>query len=105
MPNGITWVIIVILVGAVISLIASKGYDTVSKAANWMSPLIVLAFIACGIVALNQLGVTSFSDFWNIWGEGSEPFPGQIKYTFWHVIIWSWFANAGSFATVFDYPC
>jgi purine-cytosine permease-like protein len=93
-PNGMTWVIIVVIVGAVISLVASKGYDTVSKAANWMSPVIVLAFLACGIVALNQLGVKSFDDFWNIWGEGSEPFPGQIKYTFWHVCIWSWFANA-----------
>lgn len=93
-PNGMTWVIIVLLIGAVISLIASKGYDTVSKAANWMSPVIVLAFVACGIVALNQLGVKSFTDFWNIWGEGSEPFPGQLKYTFWHVVIWSWFANA-----------
>jgi len=94
MPNGITWIVIVILIGAVISIIAAKGYETVSKAANWMSPIIVIAFIACGIVALNQLSVTSFSDFWNIWGEGSEPFPGQIKYTFWHVVIWSWFANA-----------
>ena len=93
-PNGPTWIIIVILIGAVISLIASKGYDTVSKAANWMSPVIVLAFLACGIVALNQLGVKNFSEFWAIWGEGSEPFPGQIKYTFWHVVIWSWFANA-----------
>ncbi|GAA3654766.1 purine-cytosine permease family protein [Flavivirga jejuensis] len=94
MPNGITWIVIVILIGAVISIIAAKGYDTVSKAANWMSPIIVIAFLACGIVALNQLNVTSFSDFWNIWGEGSDPFPGQIKYTFWHVVIWSWFANA-----------
>ena len=94
MPNGVTWVVIVILVGAVISLIASKGYDTVSKAANWMSPLIVLAFLACGIVALKQLGVSSFSQFWDIWGDGAEPFPGQIKYTFWHVLIWSWFCNA-----------
>ncbi|MBT8183438.1 MAG: hypothetical protein KJN76_01250, partial [Eudoraea sp.] len=94
MPNGMTWVIVVILIGAVISLIASKGYDTVSKAANWMSPAIVLAFVACGVVALTQLGVNSFADFWNIWGEGSDPFPGQLKYTFWHVVIWSWFANA-----------
>ena len=94
MPNSATWVIIVLLVGAVISLVASKGYSMVSKAANWMSPFIVLAFLACGIVALSQLEVRSFSDFWNIWGEGSEPFPGQIKYTFWHVAIWSWFANA-----------
>lgn len=94
MPNGATWVIIVLIIGGVISLIASKGYDMVSKAANWMSPVIVLAFLVCGIVALQQLGVGSFKDFWNIWGEGSDPFPGQIKYTFWHVFFWSWFANA-----------
>ncbi len=93
MPNGITWIVIVIAIGAIISLVASKGYDTVSKAANWMSPIIVLAFLACGVVALNQLNITSFSDFWNIWGEGSAPFPGQTKFTFWHVVLWSWFAN------------
>lgn len=93
MPNSTTWVVVVLLIGAVISIIAARGYDTVTKAANWMSPVIVLAFFACGIVALNQLGVQSFSDFWNIWGEGTEPFPGQIKFTFWHVVIWSWFAN------------
>lgn len=93
-PNGMTWVIIVLLVGAVISIIAAKGYNTVSKMANWMSPLVVLAFLAAGIVALGQLGISSFSDFWAIWGEGSDPFPGQIKFTFWHVLIWSWFCNA-----------
>lgn len=94
MPNGPLWIVIVIVIGAVIALIAARGYDTVSKAANWMSPFIVLAFVACGIVALSQLGITSFSEFWDIWGEGGEPFPGQIRYTFWHVVIWSWFANA-----------
>ena len=94
LPNGSTWIVIVLLIGMAISVIAAKGYDTVTKAANWMSPIIVLAFLACGVVAMGQLGVSSFSDFWNIWGEGSEQFPGQIKYTFWHVTIWSWFANA-----------
>ena len=94
LPSGVTWIIIVIIIGTIISLIAARGYDTVANAANWMSPVIVLAFIACGVVALGQLGVSSFADFWNVWGEGSEPFPGQLKYTFWHVVIWSWFANA-----------
>ncbi len=93
-PNGMTWVIIVILVGSVISIIAAKGYNTVSKMANWMSPIVVLAFLAAGIVALGQLGVSSFTEFWAIWGEGADPFPGQIKFTFWHVLIWSWFCNA-----------
>ncbi|MDT0677548.1 purine-cytosine permease family protein [Autumnicola musiva] len=94
MPNSATWVIIVLCIGAVISVVAARGYSMVAKAANWMSPVIVLAFIACGIVSLVNLEISSFSEFWNIWGEGSEPFPGQIKYTFWHVFLWSWFANA-----------
>lgn len=108
MPNGPTWVIIVLVIGAIISIIAARGYDSVSKAANWMSPFIVLAFLACGFVALGQLEVKNFTDFWNIWGAGSEPFPGQIKYTFWHVVMWSWFCNAAmhigmSDLTVFRY--
>jgi purine-cytosine permease-like protein len=98
----------VLAVGTIISIVAAKGYNSVSKAANWMAPLIVLAFLACGIVALIQLKVTNFHEFWEIWGEGSEPFPGQIKYGFWHVALWSWFCNAAmhigmSDLTVFRY--
>lgn len=93
-PASFSWVIIVIIIGVLISLIAARGYQMVAKAANWMAPLIVLSFIAAGWVALNRLEVSSFKDFWAIWGEGSDPFPGQIKYSFWHVVIWSWFCNA-----------
>ena len=108
MPNSFTWILIVVVLGGLTTWIASKGYGMVSKAANWMSPIIVLAFLACGIVALMQLEVKSFGDFIAIWGEGSEPFPGQIKYTFWHVFLWSWFTNAAmhigmSDLTVFRY--
>ena len=94
MPNSITWIIVVLIIGGLTTWIAAKGYGMVSQAANWMSPFIVLAFLACGVVASNQLGIQSFSDFIAVWGEGSEPFPGQIKYTFWHVFFWSWFCNA-----------
>ena len=94
MPNSITWIIVVIIIGGLTTWIAAKGYGMVSKAANWMSPVIIMAFLACGVVAANQLGIQSFSDFIAVWGEGSEPFPGQIKYTFWHVFLWSWFCNA-----------
>ena len=94
LPNGIIWVLVVLILGLLFSLIAANGFATVSKAANYMAPFIILAFVICGFVALNQLDVGSFSDFWAIWGKGSTPFPGQIKYTFWHVCFWSWFANA-----------
>ncbi len=94
MPNGVTWVVIVLALGALFTFIAAKGYNTVAKAANWMSPIIVLGFLLAGFAALRQMGISSFGQFWDIWGEGGEPFPGQIKYTFWHVVIWSWFCNA-----------
>jgi purine-cytosine permease-like protein len=94
MPNSVTWVVIVLIIGGITTWIAAKGYNMVSMAANWMSPIIIFAFLACGIIALNQLEINSFSDFIAIWGEGSDPFPGQIKYTFWHVLFWSWFCNA-----------
>ncbi|NBS20107.1 MAG: hypothetical protein EBS74_10070, partial [Flavobacteriia bacterium] len=94
MPNSITWIIVVVLIGGLTTWVASKGYGMVSQAANWMSPIIVIAFLACGILAASQLGINSFSDFIAVWGEGSDPFPGQIKYTFWHVFLWSWFCNA-----------
>ena len=94
MPNSITWIIVVLIIGGLTTWVAARGYGMVSKAANWMSPFIVLAFLACGVVASNQLGIQSFSDFIAVWGEGSEPFPGQIKYTFWHVFLWAWFCNA-----------
>ena len=94
MPNSITWIIVVLIIGGLTTWIAAKGYGMVSQAANWMSPFIVLAFLSCGVVASNQLGIQSFSDFIAVWGEGSEPFPGQIKYTFSHVFLWSWFCNA-----------
>ncbi|MEO1260331.1 MAG: hypothetical protein AAFZ15_16160 [Bacteroidota bacterium] len=108
LPSSVNWIIIVLAIGAVISVVAARGYSSVAKAANWMSPFIVLAFLACGIVALGQLGVKNLDDFWNIWGEGTDPFPGQIKYTFWHVVLWSWFCNAAmhigmSDLTVFRY--
>jgi purine-cytosine permease-like protein len=66
----------------------------VSHVANIAVPWMVLVFLVCGIVSLQRLGVQSAGDFWNLLGEGGEPFPGQIKYTFWHVLFWSWFCNA-----------
>ncbi|MGB3465781.1 MAG: hypothetical protein WBA74_10940 [Cyclobacteriaceae bacterium] len=93
-PTSITWVLIVVVIGVIISLIAAKGYDAVSQFANIASPWMVMVFLACGIVALKQLNVGSLGEFWEVWGNGSEPFPGQTKYTFWHVVFFAWFCNA-----------
>ncbi|WP_040490622.1 purine-cytosine permease family protein [Indibacter alkaliphilus] len=93
-PNSLSWVLVVLTVGAVISIVAARGYDTVAKFSNWAAPFMIAVFLIAGIVAANRLGVDSWSSLWAVWGEGSEPFPGQIKFTFWHVLFFAWFCNA-----------
>ncbi len=93
-PTGLTWVLVVLGVGIVIAVVAASGYETVAKFANYAAPWMVLIFLACGIVAASRLGVGSLGELWDVWGEGTEPMAGQIKYTFWHVVFFSWFCNA-----------
>lgn len=98
LPNSMAWVVIVIVVGAVIAVVAARGYDAVARVANLSVPWMILVFIACGVVTLPQLGVTSLGDFWSVAKEriwtGGDPLPGQTKFTFWHVLFFAWFCNA-----------
>jgi purine-cytosine permease-like protein len=57
----------------------------------------VLVFAAFGIIGLRQMGLRSVGDFWHIastviW-TGGAPQPGQVKFTFWHVMFFAWFCN------------
>lgn len=93
-PNSLSWILVVLVVGTVISIVAAKGYDTVAKFSNWAAPFMIVVFLIAGILAAKRLGVDSWESLWAVWGEGSEPFPGQIKFTFWHVLFFAWFCNA-----------
>ncbi|AKJ64348.1 purine-cytosine permease family protein [Kiritimatiella glycovorans] len=96
LPTSAGWVAAVFAVGLVISVVAAKGYDSVSRFANIASPWMVLVFLACGIAALPELGVESPRDFWrvattSVW-KGA-PVEGQTPFTFWHVVFFAWFCN------------
>jgi purine-cytosine permease-like protein len=57
----------------------------------------VLVFIAFGLIGARQLGIDSVAEFWPsakalIW-KGGAPLPGQVKFTFWHVMFFAWFCN------------
>jgi purine-cytosine permease-like protein len=96
LPSNIVWVLIVVLVGTVTTLIATLGYEQVSRFANLAAPWMILVFIAAAISVLPELGVNSLSDFWpvaesRIWT--GEPLPGQSKFTFWHIVFFAWFCN------------
>ncbi|MFO7725055.1 MAG: hypothetical protein R6V45_05845 [Oceanipulchritudo sp.] len=103
LPNSVGWVLAVLGVGAVISLIAASGYAFVARFANYAAPWMVLVFLAFGLIGLRDFitvtgtSINGFEDLWNlantaIW-KGGEPLPGQVKFTFWHVMFFAWFAN------------
>jgi purine-cytosine permease-like protein len=102
-PNSVGWVIAVLACGALISIVAACGYEVVSKVANIAAPWMVLVFIAFGLIGLRQFinatdtTVTGLADVWSlaktsIW-KGGDPLPGQVKFTFWHVMFFAWFCN------------
>ena len=96
LPESGIMILLVFLVGLVISIVASKGYDAVSRFANIAAPWMVVMFIALGISTLPDLGIHSFADFWDkaenvIWKGTNQP--GFVKFTIWHVIFFSWFGN------------
>lgn len=90
-------------VGVVISVVAAYGYRTVARIGSISAPWMTLVFLAFGIVGLKQFidsagfAVSSAHDLFRlaetrIW-KGGDPLPGQIKFTFWHVMFFAWFCN------------
>lgn len=96
-PNSVSFVFLVVLVGAVITFVASFGYSAVSRFANIAAPWMVLVFIACGVVALRQLGVSSYEELKLIWTESiTFAQEGEIVSTmgFLEVMLFAWFCNS-----------
>ncbi len=102
-PNSFGWIVAALVVGALISIIAAYGYKTVADFANIAAPWMVLVFMVFGFVGLRQFidatgtEINSLRGLWylgttEIW-KGGEPLPGQVKFTFWHVMFFAWFCN------------
>lgn len=103
MPNGIGWILAVLAVGSIIAYVAAAGYNIVVRVANFAAPWMVLVFIAFGLIGLRDFvnatgtSIQSLGDLWHlaqtaIW-RGGDPLPGQVKFTFWHVMFFAWFCN------------
>ena len=97
LPPGPVWVVSVAVIGLVMSVVATYGFDRVSRFANVFAPWMPLIFLAGAIAALPSLGVTSLADFWpaaqeKIWT--GVPQAGQAKYGFWHIMIFAWLCNS-----------
>lgn len=95
-PDSFSWVLIIMMVGAVIAVVATFGFETVARFSSLFAPWMPLVFLASGLAMLPALGVTGFDNFWHIaqtkiWT--GVPIEGATKYTFWHIVIFSWLCN------------
>ena len=96
-PNSLSFVVIVIAVGAVIAVVASLGYDMVAKFANIAAPWMVVVFLACGIISFKQLGVSGWTELNEIWTASilfAQKGQGTSTMGFWSVVLFAWFCNA-----------
>lgn len=102
-PNSVGWIVAVLVVGAMIAVVAAYGYKMVAYIGNVAAPWMTPVFLAFGLVALKQfldatgMQIHSVGDLWtlaqtHLW-KGGAPLPGQVKFTFWHVIFFAWFCN------------
>ena len=97
-PNSLGWVITVLGVGAVITVMAVLGFDALARFAKVAAPWMFLIFVTAAIAVFPKLGITpGAGNFWevareSIWtGVAKE---GQSQFTIWHVIFFTWLANA-----------
>ncbi|MFT6861882.1 MAG: purine-cytosine permease-like protein [Akkermansiaceae bacterium] len=96
-PNNLTFVIIVIAVGSVITLVAARGYDTVARFANVASPWMILVFLACGIIALKQIGAADWEGLKEVWTQSitvAQEGKDTSVMGFWSVALFAWFCNS-----------
>jgi len=96
LPPGPGLTLSVIATGLLFTYIAARGYDAVARFANVAAPWMVAMFLIFGIASLPELGIRSWSDFWRAADETIWPGqvqPDRVKFTFWHVMFFSWFGN------------
>ena len=97
LPNNVPFVIITLLVGAVIAIVASRGYDTVARFSNVAAPWMVLVFLACGVIALKQLEVSNWAELTAVWNDSitfAQDGENESTMGFWSVMFFAWFCNA-----------
>lgn len=97
LPHSASFVLIVLIVGGLIAVVASLGYETVAKFANVAAPWMILVFLACGIVAFKQLDVSNWAALNSLWNESivfAQAGAAESTMGFWSVFLFAWFCNA-----------
>ena len=95
-PTSFAWVVIIGFVGLIIAIVATFGFDSVSKFSSLFAPWMPFIFLSSALAMLPGLGFTSLESFWEVANETiwtGVALAGETKYTFWHVMIFAWLCN------------
>ncbi len=89
---------LVVIVGIVMAVIASAGYETVARVANIAAPWMIAVFAACGIVSLVQMEATSVAAisegrFWTDAITFVQERNGAGTFGFWKIVVFAWLCN------------
>ncbi|TAG07364.1 MAG: hypothetical protein EAZ42_12970 [Verrucomicrobia bacterium] len=88
---------LVFIIGAVIAVVAAKGYSAVARSANLAAPWMILVFAICGVASLAQMNVHSWDALHTIWNDGVsfvQEKNGEQDFGFWKIVIFAWLCNA-----------
>jgi purine-cytosine permease-like protein len=97
-PSSVGWVITVFAVGTIITSFAILGFEKLARFAKIAAPWMFFIFVAAAIASFSRLGIQNdLSNFWEVARERiwtGTAMEGQSQFTIWHVIFFTWFANA-----------
>ena len=102
-PQDPRFVLVVLVVGAVVTLLAILGFKRLAQFATVCSPWMFLMFIAGAVVLLPKLAASTegvgviggFNDFWRLANTAiwTGPRDEGARMTFWHVAAFAWICN------------
>ncbi len=89
---------LVLVVGAVVAVVAAKGYDAVARIANIAAPWMIAVFIAAGLAALVQMGANNADAlargaFWEEAVAFVRERRGPQEFGFWKIAVFAWLCN------------
>lgn len=89
MPTGLAWCVIVVILGAIQTIVAVRGYAFVARVGHIAAPWMFLIFLACGLTTLPKLSSLDPSAIWTGVALG-----GQKPIGFVGIVLFAWLCNA-----------
>lgn len=89
MPTGLAWCVVVLVLGALQTTVAVRGYSFVARVGHIAAPWMFLVFVACGLSTLPKLASLEPSALWT-----GTALNGQPPIGFAGVTLFAWLCNA-----------